>query len=185
MAPLTTEQRRAIAQKAAATRRRNRETSAYGPQHAPVPFQSSAPVISLRIVRDADVTAPPQLRSPADGYALLKERFGDADREVMVTVILDTRNKVLAIHPVYYGSLNSALIRINEVFKAAIALGAAAILVAHNHPSGDPTPSPDDIRVTSLIVEAGRLLDIECIDHLILGATGFVSLRERGLGFAR
>jgi DNA repair protein RadC len=81
------------------------------------------------------------------------------------------------------GSLNSSLVRIGEVFKQAIRLNSAAIILVHNHPSGDPTPSPDDVLVTRQVVEAGKLLDIEVLDHLVIGQGRYVSLRERGLGF--
>lgn len=155
----------------------------YSPAHPPMPFTATAPLISLRIVRDGSVAVPPQMRSPADAYALLRDRFADADREVLVVVILNTKNRVIAVHPVYYGSLDTSTVRINEVFKAAIALGAAAILVAHNHPSGEPDPSPEDVLVTRQIVEAGNLLDIQVLDHIVLGYQRYVSLRERGLGF--
>lgn len=157
----------------------------YSPEHAPMPFTTTAPLISLRIVRDGSIAAPPQMRSPADAYALLRDRFADADREVLVVVILNTKNRVMAVHPVYYGSLDTSTVRINEVFKAAITLGAAAILVAHNHPSGEPEPSPEDVLVTRQIVEAGDLLDIQVLDHIVLGYGCYVSLRERGLGFPR
>jgi DNA repair protein RadC len=90
---------------------------------------------------------------------------------------------VLATQTVYKGSLNSSMVRIAEIFRAAIEAPAAAIIVAHNHPSGDPSPSPEDIRVTKQIVEAGKLLDIELLDHLIIGNGRYISLKERGLGW--
>jgi DNA repair protein RadC len=96
---------------------------------------------------------------------------------------LDTRNRVLAIESLYRGSLNSSQVRVGEVFKAAIRQNAAAVIVAHNHPSGDPSPSPDDVAVTRAIAQAGKLLDIEVLDHLVIGGQKFVSLKERGLGF--
>lgn len=184
---MRTPDRSAAAHKAWETRR---QRAAEGPApYVPsslVPagaFRALAPVIALRIVRDAAAPAPTQLLSPRDAYHLLRERFADADREVLVAVVLDTKNRVLAIHPVYYGSINSAVVRINEVFKAAIALGASGLIVAHNHPSGDPTPSPEDVAVTRQIVDAGKLLDIDVLDHLVLGDGRFVSLREMGMGF--
>ena len=149
----------------------------------PGPFTRRAPLIRLWIERDSALLTPDQIRSPADAAMMLRDRFGNADREVLAAVLLNTKNHVLAIHPVYYGTLSSASIRVNEVFKAAIALGAAGIIVAHNHPSGDPTPSPEDVLVTRQIVEAGKLLDVEVLDHVILGFEKWVSLRERGLGF--
>ncbi len=83
----------------------------------------------------------------------------------------------------YIGSLNASTVRVAELFRDAIRTNSAAILVVHNHPSGDPAPSPDDIRVTEMMVQAGKLLDIDVLDHLIVGRGRFVSLKERGLGF--
>lgn len=143
-----------------------------------------APIISMRIVRDATVAAPTRVRAPQDVARLLEERYADADREILVVVILDTKNQVLAINPTFVGSLNGAMVTMREIFKAAVMLGAASIIVAHNHPSGDPSPSPEDIAITRQIVQAGKLLEIEVLDHLIIGAVGrFASLREQGLGF--
>lgn len=84
---------------------------------------------------------------------------------------------------VYKGSLNTAVVRIGEVFKDAIRQNAAAMIVAHNHPSGDPAPSPEDIRVTREIVQAGKLLSIDVLDHMVIGRNQFTSLREKRLGF--
>jgi DNA repair protein RadC len=96
---------------------------------------------------------------------------------------LDTRNRVLGSQTVYIGSLNASYIRVAEVFREAVKRNCAAMIVAHNHPSGDPTPSPEDIGVTRQLEAAGKLLDIELLDHLVIGQQRFVSLRERGLGF--
>src|SRR5436190_3100952 len=109
--------------------------------------------------------------------------MGLLDQETLRVVILNTKNQVIKFSDVYRGSLNSSLVRIAEVFKEAIRVNAAAIIVAHNHPSGDPTPSPEDVRVTEEIVSAGKLLEIEVLDHLIIGERKFVSLREKRLGF--
>lgn len=87
----------------------------------------------------------------------------------------------MRIETLYQGSVNNAQIRVGEVFKSAVRENAAAIIVAHNHPSGDPTPSPDDVAVTRSIAQAGKLMDIELIDHLVIGCRRFVSLKERGL----
>ena len=87
------------------------------------------------------------------------------------------------MHTVYIGSLNSASVRVGELFREAIRVNSAAVIVAHNHPSGDPTPSPEDVHVTRQIVEAGKLLDIDVLDHLVIGQQRWVSLKERGLGF--
>ena len=107
------------------------------------------------------------------------------EKEHLRVILLDTRNHVLDIVEIYQGSINSSQVRIAEVFKPAVARTAPAIIVIHSHPSGDPTPSPDDVAVTRAIVQAGKLLDIETLDHLIIGHGGrWVSMKERGLGFS-
>ena len=92
-------------------------------------------------------------------------------------------NQVLAIPRVYKGNVNTSLIKVGELFKEAVRENCPALVVVHNHPSGDPTPSPEDIKVTEQIVKAGKLLDIEVLDHLIIGQQRYISLKERGLGF--
>ncbi len=127
-----------------------------------------------------------QIGSPADAAAALRPCFLGKEQESVYVLMLDTRNRVIG-QPieVYRGSLNTTMIRVGELFREAIRWNAASIVLAHNHPSGDPSPSPDDIAVTRLAVEAGKLLDIATHDHLILGSgSRFVSLKERGLGFS-
>lgn len=124
-----------------------------------------------------------QIRSPADVADLLMLELGLYEEEHMRVVILDTKNNVIAVDEVYKGSLNTAVVRIGEVFRSAIRKNAASIIVVHNHPSGDPTPSPEDVRVTEMLVDAGKLLDIAVLDHVIIGRNRFVSLKDRGLGF--
>ena len=124
----------------------------------------------------------PTIKSPADGAALLFPRLSHLEQEELHVILLDTRNRVLDIQAIYKGSLNSSMIRIGEIFRPAIEAPAAAIVIAHGHPSGDPEPSPEDISVTRQIVEAGKLLSIEVLDHLIIGNGRFVSLKERTLG---
>jgi DNA repair protein RadC len=125
----------------------------------------------------------PAIHNPADAAALLQYEMGALEQEHLRVMLLDTRHRVLSIHELYHGSLNSSLVRIAEVFKPAIRRNAAAILIVHNHPSGDPTPSPDDISITRAVVQAGKLLDIDVLDHLVIGGGRFISLKERGLGF--
>jgi DNA repair protein RadC len=124
-----------------------------------------------------------QIRSPADVANLLMLEMGLLEREHMRTVLLDTKNRVQRIVNVYAGSLNTAVIRISEIFQEAIRANSAALIVVHNHPSGDPTPSPEDVRVTQKIVQAGELLNIDVLDHLVIGRNRYVSMKERGLGF--
>jgi DNA repair protein RadC len=126
-----------------------------------------------------------QIKSPTDVAQLLMLEMSHLDQEHLRTVLLDTKNRVQGISTVYVGSLNASLIRVGEVFKEALKKNSAALIVVHNHPSGDPTPSPEDVLVTREIVAAGLLLDIEVLDHLVIGHGRFVSLRERGLGFPK
>ena len=105
------------------------------------------------------------------------------EQEELRTVILDTKNQVLKIHTVYVGSLNTAVVRIVEAFREAIRLDVAALIVADNHPSGDPAPSPEDVHVTRQLVEAGKLLSIDVLDHLVIGSTGPSFPQGARLGF--
>lgn len=127
--------------------------------------------------------ARPQITSPTDAANLLMLEMGCLEQENLRTILLDTKNRVLDSPTVYVGNVNASIIRVSEIFRDAIRTNATAMIVAHNHPSGDPTPSPEDVQVTRSIVEAGNLLGIELLDHLIIGHQRFVSLRERGLGF--
>lgn len=125
----------------------------------------------------------PMIKTPSDAATLLAN-MGVLEQEEMRVVLLDTKNHVLAMPTVYSGSLHTTVIRVSELFREAVRQNCAAIIVVHNHPSGDPTPSPEDIAVTREIVQAGKLLDIDVLDHLVIGAGDkFVSLKERGLGF--
>jgi DNA repair protein RadC len=123
------------------------------------------------------------VRSPADVANLLQAEMSLLEQEELRLVLLNTKNQVLAISQVYKGSVNTSLIRVSELFREAVRENCPALVVVHNHPSGDPTPSPEDIKITEQIVKAGKLLDIEVLDHLIIGHQRYVSLKERGLGF--
>jgi DNA repair protein RadC len=124
-----------------------------------------------------------QVKSPSDIADLLLLEMSHLDQEHLRTVLLDTKNRVQAISTVYIGSLNASMIRVGEVFKEAVRRNSAALIVTHNHPSGDPTPSPEDVLVTREIVQAGKLLDVDILDHIVIGHGSWVSLRQRGLGF--
>ena len=126
----------------------------------------------------------PAINSPADAAALVQYEMSALEQEHLRVILLDRRNRVMDTAEVYKGSVSSSQIRIGEVFKEAIRKNASAVVVVHNHPSGDPTPSPDDVAVTRAIVQAGKLLDVEVLDHLVIGQGRWVSLKERGLGFA-
>jgi len=130
-------------------------------------------------------TRKEQIKSPTDVAALLMVEMGYLEQEQMRVVCLNTKNRLQKIHLVYQGSLNTAHIRVGEIFKEPLKLNSAAIILVHNHPSGEPVPSPEDVLVTREIVKAGELLDVECLDHLVIGQGRWVSLRERGLGFSK
>jgi DNA repair protein RadC len=127
----------------------------------------------------------PQVRSPADAANLVLSEMGLLEQEQLRVMLLDTKNRVLETKTIYVGSLNTSLIRVGELFREAVRANCASIIVLHNHPSGDPTPSPEDVAVTRQIVQAGQLLDVEVLDHLVIGRQRFVSLKERGLGFGQ
>jgi DNA repair protein RadC len=139
-----------------------------------------------RRIASSSIEERPTINSPADAANLLMYQMAALDQEYLFVILLDTRNRVLG-RPleVYHGSLNTSLVRVGELFREAIKVNAAALIVAHNHPSGDPSPSPEDVAVTRALVEAGKLLDIDVLDHLIIGGYRFVSLKERGLGFSQ
>jgi DNA repair protein RadC len=125
------------------------------------------------------------VRAPRDVGERLVPQMGFLEREELRVVLLNTRNAVLRQVTVYQGNVSSSLVRIGELFRDAVRLNAAGLILVHNHPSGDPTPSPDDLRLTSEALAAGRLLDIQVLDHLIVAGDGFVSLRDRGVAFDR
>lgn len=125
----------------------------------------------------------PQVRSPADAANLVLLEMAFLDQEHLRVILLDSRNYVANIASIYVGNVSTAVVRVSEVFREAVRSNSPQLIVVHNHPSGDPTPSPEDVRVTEQIVAAGKLLDVEVLDHLIIGRQRFVSLKERGLGF--
>ena len=128
-------------------------------------------------------TERPAIHSPSDAASILMCFIGNLDHEELWVVDLDTRNRVMQLVALYKGSVNSSQVRVAEVFRQAMLDNSPAIILAHNHPSGDNSPSPDDVAVTRAIVQAGKLLDIDVLDHLVISKSGYVSLKERGLGF--
>lgn len=136
---------------------------------------------SRMLMEDPEVR--PVIGSPEDVNALVQYDMMGLVQEQLWVLLLDTRNRVLRIEKLYAGSLNSSSVRVGEIFKAAIQRNAASLIVVHNHPSGDPKPSPEDIALTRALVQAGKLLDIELLDHLIVGLGRYSSLKEIGLGF--
>jgi DNA repair protein RadC len=121
-----------------------------------------------------------QIRTPADLAIRLMPVMGPLEREELRVALLNTRNVVTAVVTVYLGNLAGSSVRVAEVFRDAIRRNAAAIVVAHNHPSGDPAPSGEDLRITAELAAAGRLLDLELLDHLVVTRDAWISLRALG-----
>jgi DNA repair protein RadC len=140
--------------------------------------------LGRRLVQESPEERP-TIHNPADAAGLVQYEMSALEQEELRVLLLDTRNQVNHIETVYRGSVNSSQVRIAEIFKAAIRRNASNIIVVHNHPSGDPSPSPDDIAITRAILQAGELLDVKLLDHIIIGNGRFVSLKERGLGFSQ
>ena len=124
-----------------------------------------------------------QIRSPEDVHHLLGPELAQLAQEKLCVLLLNTKQEVLRVRDVYLGTVNSASVRIAEVLRPAIKENCPNIIVVHNHPSGDPTPSPEDIRVTQRLAHSAATMDICLHDHVVIGARGFVSMRQRGLGF--
>jgi DNA repair protein RadC len=125
----------------------------------------------------------PEVTRPDDVAGLLLTEMSLLEQESLRVVLLNTKNRVLGIREVYRGNVSSAQVRPAEVFRDAVRENCTALIVVHNHPSGDPTPSPDDVAVTHDLIAAGRLLDIELLDHLVIGGGRFVSLKAQRLAF--
>ncbi|MEN8648626.1 JAB domain-containing protein [Bacillus toyonensis] len=121
-----------------------------------------------------------QIKSPEIAAEVARHYIGDEDREVFFVICLDTKNNINAIHRAHVGSINSSVIHPREIFKCALLNNSFSVMFFHNHPSGDPTPSPQDIEVTKRLKECGLILGVEVLDHIIIGKHRFVSLRERG-----
>ena len=138
--------------------------------------------LGRRLVLEAPEEKP-AIHSPAEAAELVQYEMSALEQEELRVLLLDTRNRVQHIEIIYRGSVNTSQVRVAEIFKAAIRRNATNIIVIHNHPSGDPTPSPDDIAITRAILQAGELLDVKLLDHIIIGRGRFISLKERGLGF--
>lgn len=125
------------------------------------------------------------VRSPRDVADRLVLQMGRLEREELRVVLLNTKNAVLRVSTVYQGNVSASLVRVGELFRDAVRLDASGVILVHNHPSGDPTPSPDDLHLTAEALAAGRLLDVELLDHLVIGHDAYVSLRDRGVAFDR
>lgn len=120
------------------------------------------------------------IRSPRDAAELLTEQLRYLQKEHFVCLFLNTKNVVIAQETLSIGSLNASIVHPREVFRAAIKYSSASIVCAHNHPSGDPAPSPEDIAITKRLVESGQIVGIDVLDHIVVGDGRFVSLKEQG-----
>ncbi|WMT29174.1 DNA repair protein RadC [Bacillus aerius] len=138
-------------------------------------------IVSVKLVRESSILYKKRsIRSPQDAYELLKTFLEDRDREHFIVVTLDTKNQPVSINVCHIGSLNASIVSPREVMKSAILSSAASIMVAHNHPSGETTPSREDVDVTKRLAEGGKLMGIELLDHLIIGDGKYTSLKEKG-----
>jgi DNA repair protein RadC len=126
----------------------------------------------------------PVVHTPADINALMGGELGLLDQEHLRVVLLNSRNQVMGINEVYVGNVSTSLVRTAELLREAIRLNAPSLILVHNHPSGDPSPSPDDVQMTKTMIEAGKVLDIEVLDHVIIGDHRFASLKQLGLAFS-
>lgn len=126
---------------------------------------------------------PRETKSPDQAYKAITAitSVEEEAQEVFGILILNTKHKIVAVHEISRGSLNSSIVHPREVFKPAVLHNAAAIICFHNHPSGDPKPSGEDIEITKRLVEAGKIMGIEILDHIIVGDDGYTSLKERGV----
>ena len=138
-------------------------------------------IVSVKLVKESSMLYKQRrVRSPQDSYELFRDYLGDVDREHFVVACLDTKNQPTNISTVHIGSLNASIVHPREVLKTAVLSNAASFICCHPHPSGDPTPSPEDIEVTERLAEAGKIIGIELLDHLIMGDSTFISLKEKG-----
>lgn len=139
-------------------------------------------IVSVKLVRESSFLYDKRrITSPTDAYELGKGFLEESDREQLLVCCLDTKNQPLAISVVSIGSLNSSIVHPREIFKAAILCNSAGIILFHNHPSGDPTPSEEDIKATERIKECGKLIGIDLLDHIIVGNNTYCSLKYKGI----
>ena len=139
-------------------------------------------IVSVKLVRESSILYERRsIRSPQDAYDLFKSFLEDKDREHFIVVSLDTKNQPVSINICHIGSLNASIVSPREVMKSAILSSAASIMVAHNHPSGETTESREDVEVTKRLAEAGKLMGIELLHHIIIGDGKYNSLKEKGV----
>lgn len=149
----------------------------------PVGARTLAAAFALgRRVEQARWVRSDSIRSPAGVYRLMAPRLRGLEREVFAVLLVDGKHRLLEVEQVSEGTLTTSLVHPREVFRPALRRGAAALVAVHNHPSGDPEPSAEDVEVTRRLLEAGRLLGVPLLDHVVVGRGAFISLRER-MGF--
>lgn len=144
----------------------------YRRKAAGAPLSTEVPVLRVQLMRESSRLMRRLIDTAEDAAEVIGDYLAFEDREHFVILLLDVRSHLLGIHTVSIGTLNMAVISPREVFKAAILGNAAAIVLGHNHPSGDTTPSPEDYHITEQLKQAGKLLDIDVLDHIIVGSAG-------------
>lgn len=140
-------------------------------------------IVSIKMVKEKELHYQYEdISRPRESVDLIKKIIGDMDREALAVITLDVKNHPTSINVCSIGSLNSSIVHPREVFKTAILGNAASIIIGHNHPSGNPTPSNEDINITKRLNEAGKILGIEVLDHIIIGSfDNYISFKEKGL----
>ncbi|HGO9425627.1 TPA: RadC family protein [Bacillus cereus] len=163
---------------------RESRTGKQGVLESPVGINQPAKrveIVKLKMVKESSLLYKERrVKSPEDASLLFKQFLDGADREYFIVLCLDIKNQPTAINVCHIGSLNSSIVHPREVLKPAIISNAASIIVAHNHPSNDPTPSREDLEVTKRLMEAGKVVGIDVLDHLIVCEESFISLKEKG-----
>ena len=140
------------------------------------------PRYKIMLVREGSHQAEVRnISCPQDALPVMRSYLEGADREHFAAILLDTKNRIIGIHTVSIGALNTSIVHPREVFKAAILANAAGIIVSHNHPSGNVTPSEDDMKTTKRLCDAGTILGITVLDHIIIGEDGYFSFKAQGL----
>jgi len=137
--------------------------------------------LANRVEGYSEAGSRPLVKTPDDVAGLVRSRLKDKKKEYFLALLLDTRNQLIKVAEISVGSLDSSIVHPREVFKEAISASAASVIFVHNHPSGDPTASEDDIRLTKGLAEAGEIIGIEVLDHIIIGGKKFLSLKREGL----
>jgi DNA repair protein RadC len=160
----------------------NEQTTLFATEHSTKPKQARIPIYRVTLVREGKMpTYESRIRSSANAYSVLQEFLADTDREHFVILMLDQKNQVIGLHTVSIGSLTASVVHPRETFKAAILANAAAIICGHQHLSGDPQPSREDRAITQRLVESGKLLGINVLDHVIVGDGRYFSFADEGL----